>query len=125
MVKYDILGEGRYATCRLGFDINNATDVAVKMYKAHANESDSVALKSFMWQVKVLQILHTGSEVFSMHQELSAKQPSDLFVMMIDFSRDAEGQPGIDASKGLAAVILELAQYTLSDYLAANADSGN
>ena len=52
------------------------------------------------------------------HPDLGKATPSKLFMMLLDYSKDAKGEPGPDPTDGVMYVITEVAQYSLKDYFA-------
>jgi len=48
---------------------------------------------------------------------LEKAKPERLFMILVDHSKDAKGEPGPDVSDGVLYVITELAQYSLKDFL--------
>mmetsp|Transcript_32715 Transcript_32715/g.93967 ORF Transcript_32715/g.93967 Transcript_32715/m.93967 type:complete len:472 (+) Transcript_32715:56-1471(+) len=123
--KKDTLGHGSFSSCYRGFDTETGASVAIKVYKigrhGERRESpDPVMLKMFRRQVSVLKELQepfpvTKSELWN--EELSQLQPSDLFMRLLDYSRDENGEPGPDPREGVLCIVTELAQYSLRDFL--------
>jgi len=50
-------------------------------------------------------------------EELAKQNPADLFLQLIDFSKDMHGMPGLDASDLEMYVITEIAEYSLKQLI--------
>jgi len=113
-----VLGEGASSICYLGTDIETGEKVAVKAYK----HPKMMEVAKFRRQVEVLLELQqpfqrpagTGA---LWARELDSTDPCDLFVKLLDFSKDAKGRPGQDPTDGTMYVVTELADVTLKDML--------
>jgi len=123
--KAGIVGEGHFSRCHKGIDLVTGAEVAIKVYKrvsmADATAT-AVALRKFRRQVTVLEELQRplkrprDQSLWS--EELAAAEPSDLFLRMLDYSRDADGQPGPDPGDGIMYIVTEIGQYSLKQFLA-------
>jgi len=117
--KDDIIGEGTSSICRKGIDIHTGESVAIKVYKASAKTA--VVLKKFRRQVQVLQELQEPfvkcEDPTLWHECFATAKPSQLFVTLLDYSKDASGQPAPDPSDEVMYVVTELAQYSLKDFI--------
>lgn len=122
--KEDIMGKGTSSICRKGREIATGKLVAIKVYKeqsAGGKVKDTTMLK-YKRQIQVLKELQ---EPFkppadpTLWSDILAKvQPSQLFMTLLDYSKDANGEPAPDAEDGMLYVVTELAQYSLKDFLA-------
>lgn len=115
-----VMGEGTSSVCRKGTCVESGQPVAIKVYKRNVT-SDDVQLKKFQRQISVLQELQKPLEPpedSSLWCELLENtSPSEIFMQLIDYSKDANGKPGPDAQDGEMYVVTELASYSLKDYL--------
>jgi len=120
----DILGKGAFAVCRKGIDTATGQPVAIKMYRAQDAAHDT--LTKFRRQVSVLRELQ---EPFSKpadpslwSSELDSVQPDTLFMRLIDYSKDENGEPGCqsDSEDSQLYIVTEMAQYSLHDLLHAH-----
>jgi len=114
------MGEGTSSICRKGLDTETQKMVAIKTYKAKRN-SDKVALVKFKRQIEVLEELKRPFEKPAdpklWSKELAAAGPEQVFMQLLDYSKDAKGQPGPDPTDGQLYVVTEIAQYSLKDYI--------
>jgi len=121
------MGEGTSSICRKGLDTETQKMVAIKTYKAKRN-SDKVALVKFKRQIEVLEELKRPFEKPAdpklWSKELAAAGPEQVFMQLLDYSRDARGQPGPDTADGQLYVVTEIAQYSLQDYLKTQREEG-
>jgi len=114
------MGEGTSSICRKGLDTQTQRTVAIKTYKSKKH-GEKVALVKFKRQIEVLEELKRPFEkpddpkLWS--KELAAAAPEEVFMQLLDYSRDAQGQPGPDPTDGQMYVVTELAQYSLKDYM--------
>lgn len=123
----DVMGEGTSSICRKGKDLETGDMVAIKMYKkkkrkGHGRDiTDEVTMKKFQRQIAVLKELQkplTQPQDGSLwHEQLASTLSSKLFMQLIDYSKDAGGEPGLDPEDGVMYVITEMAQYSLKDYI--------
>eukprot|EP00419_Tripos_fusus_P050028 CAMPEP_0172832758 /NCGR_PEP_ID=MMETSP1075-20121228/23886_1 /TAXON_ID=2916 /ORGANISM="Ceratium fusus, Strain PA161109" /LENGTH=339 /DNA_ID=CAMNT_0013675411 /DNA_START=47 /DNA_END=1066 /DNA_ORIENTATION=- len=120
----DILGRGAFAICRKGVDTATGQPVAIKIYKPENHKHD--ALTMFRRQVSVLQELQ---EPFSKpvdpslwNSELESVQPCDLFMRLLDYSKDENGEAGCHPTSEdkQLYIVTEMAQYSLQDLLLAH-----
>lgn len=124
MSKDDIMGEGTSSICRKGVTKDRKQEVAIKVYKEQAKGAKlkDVTLQKFRRQILVLQDLlvpfSKPSEPELWHEDLDKIQPRNVFMELLDYSKDEKGQPGPDASDGMLYVVTEIAQYSLKDFLA-------
>lgn len=118
--KDDILGEGTSSVCYSALDVRTGNTVAIKVYKS-CHVQSSVSLQKFKRQVHVLQELQTPFEPSAdpqfWHPRLAEVCSSHLFMQMLDFSKDAKGEPGPDTHDGVMYVVTEIAQYSLDDLI--------
>jgi len=132
----DFLGQGSFSVVRKGIDIQTGDEVAVKMYKIDPKEASPEDRKEIMvkfkHQVCVLTELKESPTINP--QKISSKSwavskgndpaleiirkldPKMYFVQLLDYSKDKKGESG-NAEDGNVYIILELALYTLDDYL--------
>mmetsp|Transcript_132094 Transcript_132094/g.423169 ORF Transcript_132094/g.423169 Transcript_132094/m.423169 type:complete len:87 (+) Transcript_132094:99-359(+) len=52
------------------------------------------------------------------NEQLDKVKPSNLFVQLLDYSKDEKGNPTPDLVDGMLYGVIELAQYSLKDFLA-------
>mmetsp|Transcript_108234 Transcript_108234/g.241623 ORF Transcript_108234/g.241623 Transcript_108234/m.241623 type:complete len:705 (-) Transcript_108234:178-2292(-) len=119
----DIMGEGTSSICRRGTDIETGEPVAIKVYKTKSKQdggSMEVMLTKYRRQIQVLQDLlkplQKPSNPRLWHDALESAKPSKLFMQLVDYSKEASGNPGPDTSDGIMYVVTELGQYSLKDY---------
>mmetsp|Transcript_48011 Transcript_48011/g.135643 ORF Transcript_48011/g.135643 Transcript_48011/m.135643 type:complete len:670 (-) Transcript_48011:25-2034(-) len=117
------MGEGTSSVCRKGLGLETQEPVAIKAYKARRarRNCEGVTLTKFRRQVAVLQELKRPfvepTEPHLWNEQLRKLEPSQLFVQLVDYSRDSSGLPGPDPEDGTMYVVTELAQYSLKDYI--------
>merc|ERR1719282_420407 len=130
MCKEDILGEGTSSICRRGTNIKTGEMVAIKVYKTlkEGANSEDVKMQKFRRQISVLTELQEPFQVPTnltlWSDQLSRAKPSRLFMQLIDYSKNARGEPAPDPVDGVLYVVTELAQYSLKDYLSLRRDQG-
>lgn len=113
-----VLGEGTFSVCYLGTDLFTGASVAIKVCK---QPDSAYSLTKYRCQVAILLALQepfgppTDETLWS--EELARVQPSDLFVKLLDYSKDADGNPGRDPVDSSMFVVTELAKHTLRDEL--------
>lgn len=121
-----ILGEGSFSICRKGTNIQTGEEVAIKEYKVSKNSNEEfhqATLAKFRRQVAVLMELQkpwsskVSNDSARWHEDLLQESPGRLFMQVIDYSTDENGQPGPDARDGTMYMVTELAQYSLKEYL--------
>lgn len=116
MAKDGLLGEGTFSVCRKGVDLVTGAAVAVKTYKVQQDNTNEnareITLAKFKRQVDVLQSLQ------------DSQKPAKFIVRLLDFSRDANGSPGLNPCDGRLYVVTELAEYSLKDFLRNQRDHG-
>ena len=121
-----LLGEGRCSKVRRGTCLKTGKQVAVKEYSGFnvfldgATPQAMTIFTQFRQQVRVLQHLR---EPFS-SGEFEGVDPSSFFVELVDYSRDACGQPGPDGETGNLYIVTTLAEYSLQDYVRWNRSEG-
>mmetsp|Transcript_7026 Transcript_7026/g.15388 ORF Transcript_7026/g.15388 Transcript_7026/m.15388 type:complete len:642 (+) Transcript_7026:135-2060(+) len=120
----DVVGEGTSSICRKGVEIATGQELAIKVYKTKKNDdknSAKVRLVKFKRQVEVLRKLMEPfvppSDPTLWDGHLAHTPPDTLFMKLVDFSKDASGEPGPDSADGVMYVITELASYSLKDYI--------
>jgi len=120
----DVIGEGTSSVCRKGVNVQTGERVAIKMFKNKIQEgmgSHSVKLTKFRRQIQVLKELQEpwrdNIDPRLMHPLLAKANAADLFVRLIDYSRDVSGLPGPDPKDGVMYAVTELAEYSLKDYI--------
>jgi serine/threonine protein kinase len=127
----DKLGEGTYCVCRRGTILDTGEQVAIKVCKlvrerGTGDEAEQAMLKRFRRQVMVLQELHQPfvppADPSLWNEELAGENPADMFVRMLDYSKDRRGEPGPEDGDGWLYVVLELAQHSLKAFLRAHRD---
>lgn len=120
--KSAVLGEGSSCVCLRGKDLETGASVAVKVYKVKRNGAvPASVLMRFQRQVSVLKELQEpllpAADPRLWSSELSGVSPADLFLRLLDYSKDSCGDPGPDRLDGALYVVTELGQATLKDYL--------
>jgi len=119
----NLMGEGASSLCYKATTFGGGDLVAIKVHKVshHGRKSKEVILKKFLRQVQVLMELQTPftppTESTLWHEALATAKPSELFLQLIDYSKDADGNPGPDPDDNVTYVVTELGQYTLKDHL--------
>jgi serine/threonine protein kinase len=120
-----ILGEGNSSICRRGLDTKTGGEVAIKIYK---DKMAACKLKSFreisgrfMHQIEVLTELqepfHPPDDPTLWNEHLADIEPPNIFVQLLDHSRDRLGKAGPDILDDTFYIIMELSQCSLKDYL--------
>ncbi|CAD7967312.1 unnamed protein product [Amoebophrya sp. A25] len=125
-----LLGEGSFSSVRRAKDLADPSgaDVAVKMYKSTSGrDTQQVILKKFKRQVAVMKDLLTPvtrareterSGHTLAHDAIFKVDPARLFLRLIDYSKDENGEPGADPMDGgQMVVVTEIADFSLKDYL--------
>jgi serine/threonine protein kinase len=116
----DLLGRGAFAVVRRGVDTTTGEPVAIKIYKL---QDGPETLTRFRRLVGVLQELQ---EPFSKpvdpslwSKELDVVEPGNLFMRLIDYSKDSNGEAGCDPTceDNELYIVTEIAQYSLRDLL--------
>jgi len=121
--KEAVLGKGAFSICYKAEDIEIGNFVAIKFYSEQASggKAKESTLQKHKWQVQVLKELQepfqAPSDLDLWHEQLHSARPADLFMQLLDYSRDASGEPGPDPDDGLLYVVTELAQCSLQDFL--------
>jgi serine/threonine protein kinase len=133
MDKSRCLAKGSFSVVYKAVDVVTGTDVAVKVYIDQSEVNRENVLKRFERQVQVLGRL-SGSVMipselpeedldtsFTLPLGLSSAKPkfinyNELFIQMLDHSKDANGQPG-PWTDGNFYIVLELAKLTLEEHL--------
>jgi len=116
------LGEGAFCECRMGRVVETGELVAIKVYKPQkVGKSDDTRLKKFARSISVLKKLQAPFErpadAKLWTPELEHVKPSKLFMRLVDYSQDADGEPCFD-SDGKLYLVTELAQQSLKDFMA-------
>lgn len=121
--KEDITGEGTSSICRKGTEIATGQEVAIKVYKEKAvkkKKDEEVKMQKFKRQIEVLQWLQEPfkppSDKALWNQHLEKAKPKKLFMILIDYSKDENGNPGPYSKDGVLYVVTELASYSLKDF---------
>jgi len=128
MSKEDVMGEGTSSICRKATVIQTGLVVAIKVYKTHKEgaKHEDVKLQKFKRQIEVLQELQQPfvppSDPSLWSEQLAHAKPARLFLQLLDYSKDSNGDPGPDPKDNILYVVTELAQYSLKDYLALRRD---
>lgn len=112
----DLLGEGTSSVCYRGVDTQTGVPVAIKIYKdwCHGEAGRLVLFRKFRRQVAVMEELQKRTRSAP---QPSVTPPSELFVQLLDYSTDLDGEPGHDVFDGRLYVVMELAQQSLKEYL--------
>eukprot|EP00747_Dinoflagellata_sp_TGD_P100992 gnl/TRDRNA2_/TRDRNA2_168212_c0_seq3.p1 gnl/TRDRNA2_/TRDRNA2_168212_c0~~gnl/TRDRNA2_/TRDRNA2_168212_c0_seq3.p1 ORF type:complete len:702 (+),score=160.25 gnl/TRDRNA2_/TRDRNA2_168212_c0_seq3:87-2108(+) len=125
MSKECLMGEGTSSICRKGKNNETGEEVAIKVYKEQkggGKKAEEVKMQKFKRQIQVLKELLEPfvqpSDPTLWHEQLAGAKPARLFMSLVDYSKDAKGEPAPDPTDGVVYVITELAQYSLKDYLA-------
>lgn len=128
----DSLGEGTSSICRKGRDQETGQSVAIKVYKtkrgSRSRSEQDVIKTKFVRQIAVLRELQTPllppEDATLWDKALDGVPPTQLFMQLIDFSKDKDGNPGPDPKDGVMYVITELASYSLKDYIKLRREQG-
>jgi serine/threonine protein kinase len=121
--KEDIMGEGTSSICRRGTDLSTGQDVAIKVYKDQkgGGKVKDVTMQKFKRQIHVLKELgqpfKKPADESLWHSEMNSVKPSRVFMQLLDYSKNAAGEPAPDKDDGVLYVVTELAQYSLKDFL--------
>mmetsp|Transcript_72596 Transcript_72596/g.151556 ORF Transcript_72596/g.151556 Transcript_72596/m.151556 type:complete len:682 (+) Transcript_72596:165-2210(+) len=124
LAKEDIMGKGTSSICRKGKDLQTGKMVAIKLYKEQVNGGrlKDTTLQKYKRQISVLEELQEPfkppADKRLWNDQLNKVKPSQLFMQLLDYSKDETGEPGPDSADGMLYVITELAQYSLKDFLA-------
>lgn len=129
------LGQGSFSLVRQGIDTKTGEPVAIKLYTQSkvGQESKAKILRSFKKEINILQqlhkkldpkeikrLIHEPTQSFQVSpgsgDRIKDLDPGDLFVKLLDFSRDEQGNPCADVD-GNCYIVLEIASYTLEEYL--------
>lgn len=128
MDKYELtttmMGEGSFCICWKGLEIETQKGVAIKVYKVEKlkKHGDQVLIK-FRKQIEVLKSLmtpfrrETVGDPRMWHRLFDFMPPGDVFIQLVDYSKNSKGEPDNDPIDGISYVVTELAQYSLKDYL--------
>jgi len=112
-----VLGEGSSCICRMGRIKETGELVAIKVYK----DTDVACLTRHRRFVAVLENLQEPfqqpSDPLLWSSQLENVKPAELFMRLLDYSKDENGQPGYDSADGNLYVITELGQQSLKDYI--------
>lgn len=132
--KAGIMGEGSFCICRKGIDTQTGEEVAIKVYKVKAEtwieaseeergeEVERCRVK-FKRQIQVLKELRKALDKNKVPDSglwsttLESVKVSDVFIQLIDYSKDSSGQPGSDPVDGVFYVVTELAEHSMRDLL--------
>lgn len=121
-----LLGEGTSCICRRGRVTGTGELVAIKFYKAPESSFSLVNHETcLMKHRRSVEVLMRLDGAFQRPDDrrlwspqLANVKPAQLFMQLIDYSKDADGMPGRDAGDGELYLVTELAQYSLQDYIA-------
>jgi serine/threonine protein kinase len=124
--KAGVMGEGSFCICRKGVDTQTGREVAIKAYKVNPDKpkEKQVCLKKFRRQIEVLKDLGVAldknkvAEAGLWSTSLENVKVGDVFIQLIEYSKDNTGQPGNDPTDGVSYVITELADHSMKDFLA-------
>ncbi|CAK0897614.1 unnamed protein product, partial [Prorocentrum cordatum] len=129
MAEEDFMGEGASSVCWKATDIETGEHVAIKVYKRISDSRGrNVMLQKFTRQVRVLQELQEplvqpeDPDLWS--PQLQNVKAHRLFMQLLDYSKDSEGNPAPDEDDGIPYVVTELAQYSLKDYIQLRREQG-
>lgn len=131
----DLCGEGSSSICRRGTHLRTGQAVAIKYYKPHEEKDKSsrsrskskyedVVLAKFKRQVQVLQELQQPMNTKSEEGSQRCVATDDEFVQMLDFSANDAGEPAPDRKDGMCYIIMEIADYSLHEYLCTCSEQG-
>jgi len=126
MGKDDILGEGSFCTARKGICRETDKYVAIKLYKKTKRgdpNAAQVSILKFRRQVEVLQEMQRPlrkglCDSRHWHTEMDTMDVKNIFIQLIEYSKDKNGDPGNDVTDGVAYLAMELAEYSMKDFLA-------
>lgn len=125
MSKDGILGEGTSCICRRGRVLETGELVAIKVYKPSESSFSAFNHQTCLMKHKrSIAVLQRLQEPFTRPTDpklwnslLDHAKPAKLFMQLLDYSKDAFGQPGWDTVDDELYVVTELAQYSLKDYI--------
>uniref|UniRef100_A0A7S1APJ8 Protein kinase domain-containing protein n=1 Tax=Noctiluca scintillans TaxID=2966 RepID=A0A7S1APJ8_NOCSC len=122
----DVLGHGHSSIVRRAVQLDTSVEVAIKIYRTHGepgSREERSILRMFRRQIDVLQELQRPwwrpPNTRFWHPTMAGKEPSELFLKLVDYSKDASGCAGMDSKERSLYVITELADYSLQDMLRA------
>jgi len=123
MSKGGVLGEGSSCICRMGRVVETGKLVAIKVYKDSA-PSDCDHDACLTRHRRFIAVLGKLQEPFQQpsdptlwSSQLENVKPMELFMRLLDYSKDENGQPGYDPVDGGLYVVTELGQQSLKDYI--------
>lgn len=113
-----VMGEGSFSICRRGTVLATGENVAIKTYKGQVDET---ILQQFKRQIAILQELQTPfvqpADPMLWTAQLEGVKADELFMRLVDYSKNAKGQAGPRTKKGELFVVTELGQYDLKQYI--------
>jgi len=118
----DVLGAGASSTCYKGKVLDTHAPVAIKVYNEQKSgkEVKRGTLQKFRRQIEVLNEMQQPFKVPDnprlQHEYLARVKPESVFMQVLDYSKDSNGEPG-PGPDGIIYVVTELAQYSLKDFL--------
>jgi len=124
MGKEDVMGKGSSSICRRGKDITTGKLVAIKVYKEQSSggKVKTTTMQKYKRQISVLKELmepfKEPDDGTLWAPQLATMKPSQIFMQLLDYSKDANGEPAPDPEDGMLYVVTELAQYSLKDFIA-------
>jgi serine/threonine protein kinase len=114
------LGEGTSSVCYLGSNVETGEAVAIKVYKPSKGGIRSTLAK-FRRHVGVLQEVQRPfarpADDALWCEELARTDPTNFCLRLLDFSKDARGEPAQDLADGRMYIVTELADCTLKKML--------
>lgn len=123
MADRDVLGEGPRSIIRRGIMLSTGQEVAIKTFRRVSpdDEFSAATLTHFVRYVNLLKDLQKPwqrpKDPTLWNEELERASPKDLFVEMLDHSVTVEGEPGPDVKDGELYMVMEMAQYSLKDFV--------
>lgn len=125
MSQHGILGEGGFCLCRKGRCARTGQSVAVKLYKSNESSFSPVNQQTcLMKHRRSVTVLKTLLEPFMQPDDpklwttqLESVKPDELFMRLLDYSQDANGEPEYDPVDGELYLVTELAQQSLKDFV--------
>ncbi|CAD7967310.1 unnamed protein product [Amoebophrya sp. A25] len=121
--KAGVLGEGSFSVVQKAVCRQTGKAVAVKTYKLTDGKYDKddweSCLLKFKRQIQVMGMLMepVNTKAQLIHPCLLKIDPRKCFIELLDYSKDAKGNPGPDPTDGKLYVVTEVADYSLKDYL--------
>merc|ERR1719424_351099 len=108
---------------RAGKNLKSGDPVLIKIYINSGmadRRKDQAIAKSFQTQVAILQKLQepfSTTDATQHHPRLAYVAPSELFIKLVDFSKDFQDRPGANPMDTYMFIVTELPTYSLKEYI--------